>query len=157
MGRGKARSSRDLPKPINPTAAKIDGFRKRLNPSYDPCPNAVSCVEARYGYLRTSAGRRLPGLRPGDALVACNDAAHALEYEFLQAFPFPGLRRVEVALGVGCNVVQSVELAGLAAAVAERSDFLQRLAQDDTHAVVHAVSQEHEALFRIARECDVPG
>src|SRR5712671_83663 len=63
MGRGKARSSRDLPKPINPKRSKMIGFGlwlmgfaiarretrvnalMRLNPSYDPYIVKLSCVE----------------------------------------------------------------------------------------------------------------
>ena len=48
------------------------------------------------------------------------------------------------------------ELAGLAAAVAEVGQLLQRLAQDDAHLLVAAVGHEDVALLRIAREGDVP-
>src|SRR6266542_2828148 len=58
-------------------------------------------------------------LRPEHALVAGDDVADALVDEFLDALTFPGLGRVDVALGVGRDRVHAVELAGLAAAVAE--------------------------------------
>src|SRR5262249_62284787 len=79
--------------------------------------------------------RRL-ALRPEHALVASDDVAHALVDELLDAFSFPGLGRVEVALGVGRDRVHAVELPGLAAAVAEGGDLLERVAHDDAQAVV---------------------
>src|SRR5262245_11974698 len=100
--------------------------------------------------------RRL-ALRPEHALVAGDDVAHALVDELLDTLTLPGLGRVEVALGVGRDRVHAVELARLAAAVAEGGDLLERVAHDDAHAVVHAVGHVDEALLRIARERDVPG
>src|SRR4051794_2007044 len=96
-------------------------------------------------------------LWPEDALIAGDHVADALVNEFLDALTLPGLGRVDVTLGVGRDRVHAVELAGLAAAVAERGDLFERLAQDDPHAVVHAVGEIDETLLRIARERDVPG
>src|SRR5437588_8723875 len=66
------------------------------------------------------------------------------------------LGRVEVALRIGRDAVHAEELAGLAAAVAEVGQLLQRFAQDDAHLLVAAVGHEDVALLRIAREGDVP-
>jgi len=51
--------------------------------------------------------------------------------------------------------VHTVELSGLAAAVAERGELLERVAQDHRTARL-AVGQEDEALVGILGERDVP-
>ena len=97
--------------------------------SQEKTPATAGAQSHEIGSIRSG----LP--RPGHALVAGGDAAHALVDELLQALSFVGLGRVDVALGVGRDAVHAVELARLAAAVAERGELLQRLAQDDAHAV----------------------
>src|SRR5262245_48539077 len=93
---------------------------------------------------------------PGHALVAARLRLDTLIDELLDALTLVGLGRVEVALRVGRDRVHAVELAGLASAVAERGDLLERVAQDHAHALVLPVGQEHELLVGVARERDVP-
>src|SRR2546427_8638064 len=107
-------------------------------------------------YRYSDAQSTLTRARPGHALAAAADRADALVDELLQALALVGLGRVEVALRVGGDAVHAEELAGLAAAVAEAGQLLQRLAQDDAHLLVAAVGHEDVALLRIAREGDVP-
>src|SRR6266566_9888215 len=66
-------------------------------------------------------------LRPEHALIGSHHVADSLVDEFLQAFALPGFSRVDVALGVCRDAVHSVELAGLAAAIApeHREAFLR--------------------------------
>src|SRR5262249_12773137 len=88
----------------------------------NPCNSATGAVDARLSLLAVCICRGNFSLlppRPGYALVAGDHAADALEYELLQAFSFPGFGRVEVTLGIGRDIVQPIELAGLASAVAE--------------------------------------
>src|SRR5437667_11419685 len=94
--------------------------------------------------------------RPEHALLACPDAAESLVDELLHALALVGFGRVEIALGIARDAVHAVELAGLAPAVAEVRDFLQRLAKDDTHLLVLAVGEENEALLGIFRKGDIP-
>ena len=54
------------------------------------------------------------------------------------------------------DAVDGEELAGLAAAVAEAREDLQRLAQHDVDLLVLAVGEEQVLLLRILREGDVP-
>src|SRR5262249_6007156 len=98
----------------------------------------------------------LPVPRPEHALVTARLRLDALVDELLDALTLVGLGRVEVALGVRRDRVHAVELAGLAAAVAERGELLERVAQDHAHPLVLAVGQEHELLVGILRERDVP-
>src|SRR5450432_2542705 len=95
-------------------------------------------------------------LRPGHALIAVWHGANASIDELLHALTFVGFGRVEVALGIGRDAVHAIELAGLASAVAERGDLLERLALDDADALVLAVRQHDESLRRILGEHDVP-
>src|SRR5256885_3937823 len=94
--------------------------------------------------------------RPEDALLACPDAAESLVDELLHALALVGLVGVEMALGAARGAVHAVELAGLAPAVAEVRDLLQRLAKDDAHLLVLAVGEEDEALLGIFRKGDIP-
>src|SRR5712692_4486059 len=99
----------------------------------------------------------LSGARPQHALAAPWNRAYAFVDEFLHALSFVRLGRVEVAFGIAGDAVHAVELAGLAPAVAEVRNLLQRLAQYDAHLLVLAVGEEHEALPGILRERDIPG
>src|SRR5215471_2271027 len=94
--------------------------------------------------------------RPRHALVTERHRADALVVELLHALTFVGLGRVEVPLRIRSDAVHAVELARLPPAVAERSDFLKRLANDDAHPLVLAVGQHDEALLRVLGEHDVP-
>src|SRR5713101_8344726 len=99
----------------------------------------------------------LSGARPQHALAAPWNRAYAFVDEFLHALSFVRLGRVEVAFGIAGDAVHAVELAGLAPAVAEVRNLLQRLAQYDAHLLVLAVGEEHEPLLAILRERDIPG
>src|SRR5687768_5281572 len=77
--------------------------------------------------------------RPDGALVQGTHRADALVHEFLQALPFPGFRRVDVALRIGGDAVHAVELPRLPAAGAEAGEQLQRVALQDVDAVVDPV------------------
>src|SRR4029077_634991 len=103
----------------------------------------------------SGASSSLP--RPEHPLFARPDGADALIDELLNTLAFVGLCRVEVALVFSGDAVHAVELAGLAPAVAEVRDLLQRLAQYDAHLLVLAVGEKHEPLPGILRERDVPG
>src|SRR5215813_7002529 len=94
--------------------------------------------------------------RPEHSLAAGRNGTDALVDKLLHPLSFVGLGGVEVPLGIGGDAVYSVELAGLAPAVAEVGELLHGLAQDDPHLLVLAVGEEHEALLRILRKRDVP-
>src|SRR5215510_6381384 len=96
-------------------------------------------------------------LRPEHALIGSHHVADSLVDEFLQAFALPGFSRVDVALGICRDAVHSVELAGLAAAIAECGHLRERVAHDDANPIVLAIRQEDEPLLRVPRERDVPG
>src|SRR5437588_5152948 len=98
---------------------------------------------------RPPTGWRLPPPRPEHALEAARLRLDPLIDELLHALTLVGLGRVEVALGVRRNRVHAVELPGLAAAVAERGELLERFAQDHADPLVLAVGQEHELLVGI--------
>src|SRR5215467_4394357 len=94
-------------------------------------------------------------LGPDDAL-AWLDGCHALVYELLNSFSLVRLGRVDVALGVRRDAVHGEPLAGLASAVAELGDDVQRLPVHHVDALVLAVGEEDVLLLRILREGDVP-
>src|SRR2546427_9269647 len=77
--------------------------------------------------------------------------------DFRPALALVVLVLIEFALESAGDAVHAVELAGLAPAVAEVRNLLQRLAQYDAHLLVLAVGEEHEALPGILRERDIPG
>src|SRR5882762_1184164 len=106
---------------------------------------------------RRASSASPPLARPEHALLACPDRADAFIDEFLHALAFVGLGRVQVTLGIGSDAVHAIELSGLAPAVAEVRDLLQRIAHDDAHLLVLAVGEEDEPLLAILRERDVPG
>src|SRR3984957_20088013 len=72
-------------------------------------------------------------LRPDGALIAGLHLADALVVELLHPLTFIGFGRVDVALRVDGDAVHAEELAGLAAAAAERGELRQRLTIDDAH------------------------
>ena len=89
-------------------------------------------------------------------ILTLGDALHALVHEALQAAAVVGFGRVDVALRVGGDAVDRVELAGHLAAVAEVGEDLERLPIEDPDALVLAVGQENELLLRVVAERDVP-
>src|SRR5262245_18567032 len=125
---------------------------------------AEELLIARVDFLERSSPEPVPAawlairsaLRPEHALVAGQHGAHALVDELLQPLTFPGLGRVDVALGVGGDAVHAVELAGLASAVAEAGQDFHRLAQQDVDLLVAAVGDVEILLLRVFREGDVP-
>src|SRR5947209_12315174 len=78
-------------------------------------------------------------LWPEHALIGSHHVADALVDEFLQAFALPGFGRIDVALGVGCDAVDTVELARLTTAVAECGHLLERLTHNHANPIVLAV------------------
>src|SRR5256886_14557520 len=72
-------------------------------------------------------------LRPHHALVLAGDRSHALEDKFLEALPFVGLGGVDVLPRISRDAVHTEELAGLAAAVAEAGQDIERLPIQDVH------------------------
>src|SRR6516164_2639253 len=97
----------------------------------------------------------LAPLRPEHALVAARHRADALIDEFLYPLTLVSFSRVEIPLGIGRNAVYAVELAWLAAAIAERGYFLERFAHNDADALVLTVCQQEEFLPGILGERDI--
>src|SRR5260221_13970772 len=89
-------------------------------------------------------------LWPEHALIGSHPVAVSLVDEFLQAFALPVFGRVDVALGICCDAVHAIELAGLTTAVAERGHLLERLAHNDANPIVLAVRHEDETPLRVS-------
>src|SRR5947209_18050462 len=79
-----------------------------------------------------------------------------LTRELLRPLAGVDLAGVEVAVRVDRQVVDPVELAGLAARPAEGRLHGAAVARQREHLVVAAVGHEQPALLRVAREDDVP-
>ena len=77
--------------------------------------------------------------RPQDALVHFRHRAQAFVDKFLQPLAAIRLRRVNVALRVCRNAVDSVELARLTSTVTEIGNFLKGVAQQDVNLLVGSV------------------
>src|SRR5712692_5330212 len=121
-------------------------------------PPAAEKSNARPANAPRARRIRMPLLtRPQHALAPPRNRTYALVDEFLHALAFVRFGRIEVALGIGGDAVHAVELAGLATAVSEIGDFLERVTQDNAHLLVLAVGEEHEPLLAVLRERDVPG
>src|SRR2546430_8694250 len=95
-------------------------------------------------------------LRPHHALVLAGDRSHALEDKFLEALPFVGLGGVDVLPRISRDAVHTEELAGLAAAVAEAGQDIERLPIQDVHPLVSPVGHVHVRLPGIPGEGDLP-
>src|ERR1043166_1492862 len=109
--------------------AMANGFS--INHSHEP--SALSHDTAERRLFRAA--------RPNRSLIlALGDRLHALQHETLQAAAVVGLGRVDVALRVGGDAVDGVELTGHLAAVAEAREDLERLSIEDPYALVLAVS-----------------
>src|SRR3954447_19621740 len=76
--------------------------------------------------------------------------------ELLDAFSGIDLGGVDVALRVDRHGVNPVELAGVAAVMAERSGHTAVIPFQDPDLVVLAVGAEQIALPRVRPDCDVP-
>src|SRR3954465_9028102 len=117
----------------------------------DHLPYAISHQPlAMDGLLRTLG-------RPDRSLIlALGYALHALVEEALQPAAVVGLGRIDVALRVGGDAVDGVELSGHLAAVAEAGEDLERLAIQDPYFLVVAIGEVDELLLRVIRKSDVP-
>src|SRR5579864_9216754 len=93
--------------------------------------------------------------RPHHALIL-RHLRDALEHEPLGAPALVRLRREDVALRVGRDAVHAEELPRLPAAIAETRDDLERVAKQDVHPLVLAVSQIEILLLGIRGERNVP-
>src|SRR5439155_6379591 len=80
----------------------------------------------------------------------------ALVHKLLQPLTAIRFGRVEVALRVGRDAVDGVELSRLAAAVAKRRQLGERFAIEDMDLFVRAIRQVEILLLRILRERNVP-
>ena len=87
--------------------------------------------------------------RPQYALAAGGHGTYTLVDELLHPLALVSLGRVDVAFRIGGDAVHAIELAGLASAVAEVGNLLERVAQDDAHFFVGAVGEENEFLLRV--------
>src|SRR6266853_1674799 len=129
--------------PIWPLAPGRKGTTMRTGFDGKPCADAPAEEKTSAAATNASSTRRRigisPGARPQHALAPARNRAHALVDEFLHAFAFVGLGGVEVALRVARDAVHAIELAGLAPAVAEVRNLLQRVAQYDAHLPVLAI------------------
>src|SRR5438132_4194854 len=112
-----------------------------------------SCLRGCISVVASVRGRLR---RPDGALVLLRDRREALEHELLQPLTAVRLGHVDVALRVGRDAVDRVELARLPAAVAEARELGQRLAIEDVDLLVGAVGEIEILLLRILRERDVP-
>src|SRR5579864_8417268 len=79
--------------------------------------------------------------RPEHALILLSDWAHSLVDELLDALPAIRFGGIDIALRIGGDAVHGVELAGLAAAIAETGQHLERIAVEDVNLLVGAIRQ----------------
>src|SRR5690348_4769894 len=93
--------------------------------------------------LTTDAG-------PDDPLVHLRHGTDTLVDELLNALSLVGLRRVDVALGIGSDTVDGEELPWLTTAIAEHREDLERLAIHHIDALVPAVGEEDVLLLGVA-------
>src|SRR5689334_16306591 len=138
------------------------GVRTSVRRGVMPQADAIAVPVARPPSFRNSRRRtalllRRGGLARPDGPLLVGNRADALVRELLDAFSLVGLRRVDVALRVGRDAVDRVELAGLASAVAEARQLRHRLPIEDVNLLVGAVGEEEVFLLRVTGEGDVPG
>src|SRR5689334_5444565 len=95
-------------------------------------------------------------LGPDHPLFLLRHRREALVDELLHALALVGLGCIDVALRVGRDAVDGVELAGLPAAVAERGEFGHRQSIEDMNLLVGAVGEVEVFLVAILREGNVP-
>src|ERR1041385_3480588 len=98
----------------------------------------------------------LRALGPNHALVLFCDRTNALVYKLLHSLATVGLGSEDIALRIGSNAVDRVELARLPSAVAEAGQHFERLAVQYVDLLVGSVSQEDVFLLRILRKRDIP-
>src|SRR3954469_9241770 len=115
-----------------------------------PHPSPAPTPIAR-GSRAPSACRRTP-VRSAD----CASPPRSLRHELLDALPLERFAGVEVPLRIDGDAADRIERAGIAAAVAEAADGLERVAAQDEDLLIVAVGDVEIALLRIARQRDVP-
>ena len=76
--------------------------------------------------------------------------------ELLKALPFVSLRNVNVAFGIGRDVVGAIELTGPVSATAEFAHQIQRLTAKDPYDLIRSIRNNEEALGAIGGERDIP-
>src|SRR5690348_16322399 len=92
----------------------------------------------------------LPASRPDHSLIQARDGAEPFIYELLYSLPLVRLRRIDVALRVGCDAVHGEELTRLASAITEHRQNLERLTIHHVYTLVSAVREVEVLLLRIA-------
>src|SRR5688572_23076108 len=92
---------------------------------------------------------------PNDTLLAWY-RTNPFVHELLDPPAFVRLRRIDVPLGVRGDAVHRKPLSGLAAAVAEAREHLERVTQHHVDTLVLAVGDVHVFLLRVLRKRDIP-
>src|SRR3954462_13915322 len=119
---------------------------------------AFSALSPQPLALPRTAGALVSGRlrRPDRALVRLGPGRETLVHKLLQTLAAVRLGRIEVALRVGGDAVDRVELPGLTPAVAEAGELGERRAIEHVDLLVGAVGQVHVLLCPVLREGDVP-
>src|SRR5262245_59214092 len=94
--------------------------------------------------------------RPNYSLILLHNRRDTLINKPLYPLAAIRLRRIQVALRIGREAVDAVELPGLPPALAETREELQRVAQDHVDLRILAIGEIQVRLLRVARERDVP-
>src|SRR5438093_11727068 len=76
--------------------------------------------------------------------------------ELLKALPFVSLRNVNVAFGIGRDVVGAIELTGPVSATAEFTYQIQRFTANDPYHLIRSIRNNEEALSAIGGKRDIP-
>src|SRR5262245_34882952 len=119
-------------------------------------PDVVETAGVR-GVRRKSDPLAIGTARLAHYLRAASPADRGADIaELLRAFSGIHLGRVEIAFGVGGDVVHPMEVAGIAAVASEPPDDLAGFTHERAHLIVGAVGIEQEALFAVDPEVEVP-
>src|SRR5436309_15756214 len=94
--------------------------------------------------------------RPNRSLILFRDGTQTFVQEPLHALASIGFRCIDVALGIGCDAVHGIELAGLASSVAEAGEDVERVAERNGDLFVRTVGEVAISLSGIFGERDVP-
>src|ERR1039458_8709855 len=100
--------------------------------------------------------RTLGGLRPHHALVLFRNRREALVDKLLHTLSPVRLRGEHVALRIGSDAVNRVELPRLPAAVPKAGQHFKRFAVEDVYLLVRSVGEKNELLSGVFRESDIP-
>src|SRR5438093_2284789 len=76
--------------------------------------------------------------------------------ELLKALPFVSLRNVNVAFGIGRDVLGAIELTGPVSATAEFTYQIQRFTANDPYHLIRSIRNNEEALSAIGGKRDIP-